>query len=644
MQPRRYILRAWFLVAGWTLLVGAIAEAGTVFLPTNEYVRRLSLDLKGTLPTVAETGTPEAGLPALIDQYLASDEFSQRMMWLANDIFLTRTSEVEYFRDSYEYSEEEVRWDVTKSVGEEPLRLFQYIVANDLPLTELVTADYTVADSTLAWFWNLDYPGEYYDTPWLKSRYTDGREHAGVLSQNGFYYRYPTTISNKQRHRANTLTRIFLDDDHLLRDVSVDLRLGAADPNLDLLDATLHNIGCTACHNTLDGIGSHLFGFSVGPDGSSQYARDTFGIFSKQGMQRAQMQVKREPGFYGYPSRGFKDLGAYIAADPRFAKTMVKHFYRFFQQRNVDYRDRDLLIGLAEGFKASGYNARSLTKAIVQSEEYRAVGYSDGTKAEEFAPDPLLLKDLAKPWRDLETQIASAKVDVPSKEEWLETIRLHAMETGYSQREALGFAPSLDKGTNPTEVLPIPPAELIQPFKLITPEQMNTLGRALVGEIWNGYEGGQWMPPPFPHLEYNTDVKVAAGGYDGRRILTRRFDVPPTYLLVLERWAEVIAEDALERELGESVPAGQRIVFTVITGKEEPVEAEPAIRSQVVDWFRRFYGEDVAPNSPEVDEVFGVLLLAREEAREMFGNWYSIEVGWSHVLGMMLSDPRMAMY
>jgi hypothetical protein len=42
--------------------------------------------------------------------------------------------------------------------------------------------------------------------------------------------------------------------------------------------------------------------------------------------------------------------------------------------------------------------------------------------------------------------------------------------------------------------------------------------------------------------------------------------------------------------------------------------------------------------------VFGVLLYAQEQARRMFGEWYSIQVGWSHVLGMMLTDPKIAIY
>jgi hypothetical protein len=649
--PRAIWGLAAIAVAIFTTPRSVLADPAYVFLNHPDYVQRLAMDILGTRPSEEDLATPPGQIPDLLDRWMTSEEFADRMVWLANDIFLTRYDYVEYFRDSYDYSDEHARNDAAIAVGEEPLRLFTHIVRNDLPLTELVAADYTIANSTLAWFWNIDYPGEAYSSQWLKGRYLDGREHAGVLSQTGFYYRYPTTFSNKQRHRANQITRIFLDDDHLLRNVSIDLRLAAADPNLNLVDATRHNPGCVACHNTLDGIGSHLFGFSMGPLGDNLFARETFYTFSKQGVQRAQMLTLREPSFYGYPTRGLKDLGNFIAHDPRFARTMAKHIYRFFLHRSIDYRDRDLLNHYGELLANSGFNTKALIKAIVASEEYRAVGVvpeaGKSAASKPAEPSPVERIDFSLQWRNLEKEAAGLDLPDVSREEIQGMARLHAIETGFSQRlEAARLGLRSDKGITgyPTTVDPLPPEELIQPFKLATPEQLHSLGRQLVGEIWNGYEGGQWKPDPFPHLHYNTDVKVAAGGYDGRQVMLRKWSVPPTYMLVLERWAEVLAEDVLERELGESVPWSQRRVFTMITGKENPIEAEPAIRHQIADWFKRFYGETVNPWGSEVDDVFGVLLYAQEQARRMFGEWYSIQVGWSHVLGMMLTDPKIAIY
>lgn len=635
----------WMVVVFILPSAGLQADENLVELDRPQYIKRIAMDLLGGRPSQSDLLTPESGIPALVDRYMTTEAFAERMIWLANDIFLTRFDEVEYFRDSYDYSNENIRYDVAKAVGEEPLRLLQYIVLKDRPLTELVTADYTIANATLASFWGIDYSGGSQGEDWLPGRYRDGREHAGVISQNGFYYRYPSTLSNKQRHRANQITRIFLDDDHFLRNVSLDLRLGAADPNLNLLDATRFNRGCVACHDTLDGIGAHLYGFSTGPEGSRTYARETFGTFSQQGVQRSQLETVREPSFYGFPSRGLKDLGNYISKDPRFAQTMMKHIYRFLLHRNLDYRDRDLMIHFADILRSSGFSTKALLKAIIASGEYRAIGVVGGSLkkdkvAEALEPTP----DSSAQWHELEEKMASADIPDPSRVEVVEMIRIHAIQSGYSQQLAQARGSRIPKDAFPTAIDPHPPEEIIQPFKLATPEQLHSLGEQLLGEVWSGWEGGQWLPREFPHLEYNSDIKVAAGGYDGKRILERRWSVPPTYMLVVERWAEVMAEDILEHELGESVPWSQRRVFSLITGKEEPYEAEPAIRAQIVDWFKRFYCEEVSPSSPEVNDVFGVLLQAREQAKTKFGNWFSIEVAWSHVLGMMLSDPKIAIY
>lgn len=638
------------------VLLGALAALGRHcpaqqprLLDQRAYIMRLAMDLKGTRPTTEELSTPTAGLSALIDHYMETPEFYDRMMWLANDMFLTRTHFIEYFMRSYAYDNHATRYQVAKAVGEEPLRLFAYIVANDRPLTELVTADYTVANATLAWFWDIAYPGPAYGDAWLRARYNDGREHAGVLSQSSFYYRYPATPSNKHRGRANQITRIFLDDDHLLRDVAVDLRLGAVDPNLDLGEATLTNRGCVACHSSLDGIAAHLHGFALGPSRQETYARLNFGNFSFQGVERSHLILGRGPSYYGYPSRGLRDLGAYIADDPRFARTMAKHIYRFFMHRNLDYRDRDLLIDLAEILRAHNYSAKALIKHIVTDPLYRTVGV-DGATQSASAPqrdggEPEV-SSVALAWQELSESITAMAAPAEQKQQLADFARFHAMAARESEALA-AMQGATTRGVRSTAIHAFTApslSELVQPFKVATPEQLHTLGQWLVGETWDGNEGGQSEPRVFATLEYNTAVKVAAGGYDGGLVLERRWSVPPTYLLVLERWAEVMAQDIYNRELDASLPWGQRRVFKIVTGKENPREAEPMVRRQIAEWFTQFYAETVDPFGPEVSELYAFLLRGEAEARAQYGSWRSLQIAWQHLLELMLSDLRIALY
>ena len=623
---------------------------GLVYMDHPDYVTRLSMDLRGSRPSAEDLGSDPSQVDSLLDRYMQSGEFSQMMMWLANDVFLTRTDFVEYFQDSYEYDTRRIRYQVAKAVGEEPLRLFEYIVRNDLPLTELVTADYTVANSTLAFFWNIDYPGDYYSSEWLRGRYLDGRSHAGVLSQTSMFYRYPTTFSNKQRHRANEICRMFLGDDHLLRNVAVELR--QRDPDQNLVEATLYNPACVSCHSSLDGIVAFFNGYAIGPSRHSTYARENFAYYSQQGVERAMLTVGREPAYYGYPGETMKDLGHYIADDPRFARTMTEHFYRFFLHRELDYRDRDLITSLAGVLTSNNYSPKALIKAILQSDEYRAVGAGGAAKSEssevaEVESIPVSQTDAVKMWSDFQAHLAKSGADKATVEKWVDMAEKHKVQAGYSVQKANSAGRLLSVKGVPTTVVPADLATLVQPFKVLIPEQLHLLGQDLVGEIWDGNEGGQGSPETFPTLEYNTGIKVAMGGYDGNLILKRRWSVTPTFLLVLETWAETLADDIYRKELRQSLSWDERRVFKVITGKEEPAEAEPMIRQQIATWFQQFYGESVDPFGPEVDEVYGLLLKfsGRDEDKthSSSGNT-DIRVAWRMVLEILLSDPRIATY
>jgi hypothetical protein len=643
----------WVAALSFSLAPIASSAQDLVFLSPKDHVIRIAMDVLGTRPSEADLNTTAGDIPALVDRYMETEEFGKRMMWLANDIFLTRTDFVEYFQDSYEYDERRIRYQVAKAVGEEPLRLFEYIVTNDLPLTELVAADYTVANSTLAFFWNIEYAGDYYSDQWMRGRYLDGRQHAGVLSQTSFYYRYNQTNTNKQRHRANTITTLLVGDDHLLRNVQPEFRI--ADPDLDLLDQTLKNPSCTVCHSSMDGIGAHVNGFAIGPDEHSVYARETFTTYSQQAMERAQMEINRLATYYGYPSNGLKDLGNYMAKDPRFARTMVKHFYKFLLHRDLDYRDRDLITGYTELLQNNNYSPKTLIRAIVTSDEYRAggaVGASSKSKTP-AAADKTPIEDytFVKTWIELEKTVKEADLPKDRKDQLVKMAHVHQREAGKSIQVAKTMGHLLDPKATGIPVDPAPASEIVQPFKITTPEQLHALGLQLMGEQWAGGEGGQEMPSTFPHLEYNTGVKVAAGGYDGGLILTRRWDVPPTYLLVFERWAEVLAEDIYQRELRESIPWGERKVFKLITGKEDPLEAEPTVRMQIANWFLLFYGDQVDPFGPEVSEVFDLLLKFSGRDGEGEGDkTYSsgqntdVRIAWQRILELMLTDPKIATY
>ena len=144
------------------------------------------------------------------------------------------------------------------SVGEEPLRVLAKIAEDDLPYSDVVTADWTMADENIGRAFPTDYPAD--GTGWQQVHYTDGRPAAGVLSTNGLWWRYMTNTSNLNRGRANAISRIFVCNDYLSHPIEFDRDVNLLDSDA-LSDALKNNEGCVACHSTLDPLASYLFGF-----------------------------------------------------------------------------------------------------------------------------------------------------------------------------------------------------------------------------------------------------------------------------------------------------------------------------------------------------------------------------------------------
>ena len=228
-------------------------------LTGNALLRRISLDIRGIPPTLDELERfeedPES-LDALIDEYLDDDRYPDRLVEIFGDLWLTRIDEFNVGVVDYNLPDSQ-EFPFLKSVGEETLRLMAYVASEDLPWSEIVTADYTVANELLASIWPLDYPEG--ASGWAKSHYTDGRPPGGVVMTNGVWWRYYTTPNNFGRTRAAAISRLLLCEDYLLRPISFE------SPSLlerdDLDEATRTQDACVGCHNTLDPLAAGLFGF-----------------------------------------------------------------------------------------------------------------------------------------------------------------------------------------------------------------------------------------------------------------------------------------------------------------------------------------------------------------------------------------------
>ena len=145
---------------------------GVLMLDDLRLLRRATLSLAGRLPTKTERATVEADglktVPGILDGVMREDAFFERLREGFNDIFLTLGvgGNPDATVLSYEHFEKTRLWyqkydlshitdekerrqagyklanDYRAALLGEPMKLIEYIVRNDRPFTEIVTADY----------------------------------------------------------------------------------------------------------------------------------------------------------------------------------------------------------------------------------------------------------------------------------------------------------------------------------------------------------------------------------------------------------------------------------------------------------------------------------------------------------------------
>ena len=203
-----------------------------------------------------------------------------------------------------------------------PLELIAHVVENDLPYTEVLTADYIMANpvASAAYgastaFRNVDDDHEFRPSE-IVSYYRDDESkvsefftatqlggsqamlvrdpgdlatdypHAGILNTTVFLLRYPTTATNRNRARSRWTYYHFL---------GLDVEKSASrttDPVAlaDINNPTMHNPACTVCHTVLDPVAGAFQNY--GPGG---FYRDQWGgLDSLDGLYKEGSGTARE--------------------------------------------------------------------------------------------------------------------------------------------------------------------------------------------------------------------------------------------------------------------------------------------------------------------------------------------------------------
>ncbi len=408
---------------------------GVKMLDDRRLLRRVTLSLAGRLPSESELAAVakegHASLPPILDAIMKEDAFYDRLREGFNDIFLTLgvDGNAEQTVLSYEHFEKTRHWyqtfdlthikdkderqraewklaaDYRTTLLAEPMKLIEHIVRNDKPFTEIVTADYImvspyssrgygVYDELKDKFKQPEDPYEYLPVK-LKSLVGRGRSedqesatgfypHAGLLSTFQYLTRYPTTETNRNRLRARMYYQHFLGVDVLeLADRVSDAASVTAKYKVPTMEASQ----CVVCHKTLDPAAGLFQDFWRFAD-QGVYGKRKEGWFND--MFPAGFEGEDLPAIDRW--RALQWLGERTAKDPRFAVAMTQHVYYILTGRKTllapkDFDDplysarqyaylaqRRQTELIAAEFASTGFNLKSVFKAWILSDFYRADG------------------------------------------------------------------------------------------------------------------------------------------------------------------------------------------------------------------------------------------------------------------------------
>ncbi|MES2624062.1 MAG: DUF1592 domain-containing protein [Pseudomonadota bacterium] len=377
-------------------------------MPAAETLRKASMQLVSRLPTQAEIDLANSGgdegLRSAVAAMMEEPAFYERLDEIFNDMLLT---------DHYLYSNTpdgainlmgafpSARWydpgatsglrDATytanrittnDSVAREPLELINHIVKNNLPATEMLTADYFMLNGYSAKSYGITDVA--FNNEWDAKEFRPARlagiPHAGILSSLMFLNRYPSTVTNRNRARARVVYDLFLDVDIL--------GLDGARPNGSAVDIiskapTMENPDCVKCHSLLDPVASSFQEWNV----RGKYAPPTKwyqDMFQAGfGNQSVPVNLSKTP---------LQWLASQVAADPRFDNAMIRIIYKGLTgeeplespgasattaETEAYMAESSMLDAAKAQYRAENRNLKTLIREIILSPHWRADGLKD---------------------------------------------------------------------------------------------------------------------------------------------------------------------------------------------------------------------------------------------------------------------------
>jgi hypothetical protein len=617
-------------------------EGQLELLTWNETLRKASLELTGKLPTerqqqaTAEHG--QVGVEASLAEMMRDERFFDRMMELYNDHFLTdkylgRENAVELLSEEvypnlrwYErkYPGNEQKAEVTNdSLAREPLELIAHVIRSERPFTEILTADYTMANgySALSLVGLPDIPlgiGE--DPESFRPVQIPGIPHAGILTSAMFLNRFPTSDTNINRHRSRMAYWFFLDIDinkFGSRPVDASADFGE--------NPTLNNPDCTVCHTTMDPVAGLFMNWNERGeyDGSGEWFGPDYIL---------------PPGFNGETlpdrdrPRALKWFATRLAENPRFAQATVKTVFEGLTGQKIlditvpmtpemaedalqdpdPITDPDPVTDPDGGMGGAGGAGGAGTGGMGGA----GAGGADGTggmggMGGEPAPPP----PLPEPEPQIDPNVDPALERAYNvQQQILRTIQRRFIDSGYNMKllvREIVLSPYF-RAKNSTPLTAEMEIELstFGTSRFLTPELLSRKIEATTGVPWRagpdrrGYLLGQY--------------RIFYGGIDSDLVVKRVTEPNGVMASLAQRMAYEVACSAVPYDFSKS--AKERVLFPNIDPDTPLSEASEQVRETVRHLHERLLGETLADDDEEIAATIGVLMEAHALGRNGLAN------------------------
>lgn len=585
------------LQSGVTTSCNGDVQLGVRFIDNRTAARKAAITLAARFPSdeELESVSTDDGLKQFVLALTHEEPFYDRLREIWNDaLFTQRPVNGTYgnqwgnapllFDDKAPGYTDTNNHLMARAMTEEPLRLIEYIVRNGLPFSDVVSADYVVANPYLAATYGLPHSKSLISDNWLEwervagqptqlyQDFQDGTTKtahlpsAGVLTTTSFLLRWESTPTNRGRKRARIILKNFLATD-ILKVAQRPIDAAAAS---SIADPTINDPTCSVCHSTVDPIAGGYRGFVqdfpyIHFDSTAPWYDDM-----------------AAPGFNGaaMPSDQYGDpiawLGAQIPKDPRFALSVVRIMYKGIigddpldipaDKTLLDYEDRvraytiqnDEFGKIATKFTAANFDLREVIVALVESAYFRALS--------------------GDPSRD-------------------------------------GLHSGLGQG------------------RLLTPEMLSRKIKAVTGQYFHRNSLPAYDDPERARDQYlvndlmiDSEWNFVYGGIDSGETTSRAETMSPIMVAMNEYVAAVAACQVTAYDFTKT-PATRRFFKTVEmdtmpflprASASDPLvavaDAEPKIRETIKGLFFRFLGDTVESDSEEVTAVYGLFVDAWKDA------------------------------